>query len=135
MRPGASPQAMERSRSLVERQVKLLTRLTDDLIDLSGIGRGKLSLQEERLDLTRLVRTACEDQRSALEGAELTLSLQVPPEPIWIEGDPTRLMQVVGNLIQAIRAGKPSIALSNFDYASTLTESMPLAATSVAINI
>jgi PAS domain S-box-containing protein len=100
MRPGANPQAMERSRALVERQVKLLTRLTEDLVDLSGIGRGKLLLQEERLDLTRLVRNACEDQRSTLEGVELTLSLQLPAEPVWIEGDPTRLMQVIGNLIQ-----------------------------------
>jgi signal transduction histidine kinase len=100
MRPGANPQAMERSRALVERQVKLLTRLADDLVDLSGIGGEKLLLQEERLDLTRLVRNACEDQRSTLEGADLTLSLQLPVEPVWIEGDPTRLMQVIGNLIQ-----------------------------------
>src|SRR5262249_33152898 len=59
----------------------------------------KISLRRERLDLVALVRNAVDMRRSVLEKAGLTLQLDLPSEPIWVEGDATRLIQVVSNLL------------------------------------
>jgi signal transduction histidine kinase/CheY-like chemotaxis protein len=84
---------------LMDRQVRLMTRLVDDLLDASRIAQGKIVLHRERLDLARLVRETAEDRRGGLEKAGLTLTLDVPAEPVWVPGDPARLAQVVGNLV------------------------------------
>ncbi|HEV3256509.1 MAG TPA: response regulator [Gemmataceae bacterium] len=93
-----------RMRAMMERQVRHMSRLVDDLLDVSRIGRNKVLLRKERLDLVPLVRTAAEDHRAGLEAAELTLEVELPDRPVWVLGDPTRLSQVVGNLLQ--NAGK-----------------------------
>jgi signal transduction histidine kinase len=89
-----------RTIELMERQVRHQTRLIDDLLNVTRIARGKLSLQPYRLDLVRVVRETIEDRRSALEEAGLTLALEVPEEPILVWGDSTRLSQVLDNLLQ-----------------------------------
>jgi two-component system, chemotaxis family, CheB/CheR fusion protein len=89
-----------RAREIIERQVIQQSRLLDDLLDVSRISRGTIMLRPERLDLVRLVRDAMEDSRTALEEAGLTLTLELPEEPVWVEGDPTRLAQVMSNLLQ-----------------------------------
>jgi PAS domain S-box-containing protein len=89
-----------RAREIIERQVAHQTRLLEDLLDVSRIIRGMVKLRRERVDLTRVVRDAAEDCRSLLEQAQLTLKLELPEEPVWVEGDPTRLAQIVGNLLQ-----------------------------------
>ena len=85
---------------MIERQVTHLARLVDDLLDVSRISRGKILLRKVQLDLVPLVRTAVEDHRSLLEGTGLKLSGDLLEEPLWMIGDPTRLAQVVGNLLQ-----------------------------------
>jgi signal transduction histidine kinase len=97
---GADPQAAERARGVLERQLQHLTRLVNDLLDVSRITRGKVELQTLRLDLARLVRTAAEDHQPLLEGKGLTLGLEMPPLPLWVEGDDTRLAQVMDNLLE-----------------------------------
>ena len=94
----------DRARELVERQVEQLTRMVDGLLDVARINNGKVELRHERLDLTRLVRQCAEDRRGLLESAGITLSLDLPQTPIWVLGDPTRLSQVLGNLLD--NAGK-----------------------------
>jgi signal transduction histidine kinase len=94
----------EWGRGVLERQVRQMTGLVDDLFDLSRIARGKVTLRRERLDLARLVQSAGEDRLPAFAEQGLTLDLAVPAEPVWVEGDPTRLGQVVGNLLT--NAGK-----------------------------
>ena len=89
---------------VVERQVRQMTRLVDDLLDVTRINRGKAQLRPERLDLARLVRITAEDQRAALEAVGVTLDLPTENEPVWVRGDPVRLAQVVGNLLH--NAGK-----------------------------
>lgn len=84
---------------LLDRQIRQLTRLVDDLLDVSRIGRGKMRLQSQRLDLVPLLRAAVEDHRSQLEAAGLTLELDLPPSPVPAEADATRLTQAVGNLL------------------------------------
>jgi PAS domain S-box-containing protein len=97
---GADAAAVARARDVVERQVHHMTRLVDDLLDVSRIIRGKILLRCQRLDLTRLVRDTVQDHRSALEQSGLTLDLELPQAPVWVMGDPTRLAQVLDNLLQ-----------------------------------
>jgi PAS domain S-box-containing protein len=88
-----------RLRAMVERQVRHLSRLVDDLLDVSRITRNKIALRQERLDLARLVRTAAEDRRPTLEQAGLALTLEGSDVPVWVQGDATRLVQVLNNLL------------------------------------
>jgi signal transduction histidine kinase/ActR/RegA family two-component response regulator len=89
---------------VLERQVGHLARMVEDLLDVSRMARGKVVLKRERVDLTRLVRVAAEDHRADLERGRLCLELDLPPTPLWVEGDATRLSQVVDNLLH--NAGK-----------------------------
>jgi PAS domain S-box-containing protein len=91
---------LDRSRELIERELQQIARLTDDLLDVSRIGRGKIEIRHQRLDLAGIVRETIEARRSAVEEAGLTLGLELPPEPAWVTGDPIRLTQVLANLLQ-----------------------------------
>jgi PAS domain S-box-containing protein len=97
----ADDDAGVRKRSLdrIERQARHLNRLVEDLLDVARIRRGGIPLRPTRLDLARLVRTAAEDHRTSLERAGLTLAVQSPDTPVWVEGDETRLTQCVINLL------------------------------------
>jgi signal transduction histidine kinase/response regulator RpfG family c-di-GMP phosphodiesterase len=88
-----------RAQSVIDRQVGHLTRLVDDLLDVTRISRGKIRLQRERLDLSDLVRRAVEDYRDAFTQNQLTLGLSRPKGALWVNADPTRIAQVVGNLL------------------------------------
>jgi PAS domain S-box-containing protein len=99
LRLGAGGPAREQALDMMGRQLRHLTRLVDDLLDVSRLVRGKVRLQPERLDLARLVRTTVEDRRPALDQAGLALTLDVPGPPVWVQGDPTRLAQVLTNLL------------------------------------
>jgi PAS domain S-box-containing protein len=91
--------ALVEARDVMERQVRQLTRLVDDLLDVFRISHRKMLLRKDRLDLMRLVELAAVDHRGALEAAGLALELDLPGQPVWVMGDSTRLAQVVGNLL------------------------------------
>jgi signal transduction histidine kinase len=95
----AAETTRDRARALIERQVCLMTRLVDDLLDVSRIAHGRLALERTRLDLRDIVRNALEtlDQEIAHKKQQLTVSL--PDSPVWTQGDPGRLEQVFVNLI------------------------------------
>lgn len=93
--PGG-PQA-RRALAVIDRQVSQLSRLVDELLDVTRISRGKIRLERARLDLVEVVRRSVEDHRAFLEHHELVLEL--PSDPIAVDGDPTRLGQVIGNLL------------------------------------
>jgi PAS domain S-box-containing protein len=106
--PGATPEQTERARRTLERQVQHLTRLVDDLLDISRISQGKIFLRTGRLDLVALVSTAVEDHRAAAADAGQTLGLDLPDRPLWVNGDPTRLAQCVGNVLHnAVKFTEP----------------------------
>ncbi len=87
------------AQDVIDRQVKHLSRLTDDLLDVTRISRGKIVLQRERLDLSAVVRECIEDQQAALDARALRLEVRLPDLPVWVEGDRIRLCQVVSNLL------------------------------------
>jgi len=93
--PGG-PQA-RRALAVIDRQVRQLSRLVDELLDVTRISRGKIRLERAHLDLVEVVRRSVEDHRAFLEHHEVVLEL--PSDPISVDGDPTRLGQVIGNLL------------------------------------
>jgi PAS domain S-box-containing protein len=95
----ADPATVERMREMMQRQVVHLARMVDDLLDVSRLTRGTVRLQRERIDFARTVRMCAEDRRRLFEQVRLELVVDVPGAPIWISGDPTRLTQVLDNLL------------------------------------
>jgi PAS domain S-box-containing protein len=91
--------ALVRCRDVIERQVKQLTRLVDDLLDISRISRGRVELRKEVIDLATVVRRALETTRPLIEERRHQLTVSLPPEPVWLEADATRLEQVLVNLL------------------------------------
>ncbi|MFP3939895.1 MAG: ATP-binding protein [Thermoanaerobaculia bacterium] len=88
-----------RMHQIVRRQVGHLAHLVDDLLDISRIERGKVSLQREPVDLPRLVRDLVEGHRAEADAAGVSLELDVPEDAAWVEADTTRIVQVVENLL------------------------------------
>jgi signal transduction histidine kinase/DNA-binding response OmpR family regulator len=87
------------ARDMIDRQVTHMARLIDDLLDMSRLSRGKILLRKERVDLVQIVRATIEDYRSLLEGTGLKLQARLPDQSFFTEGDPTRLAQIVGNVL------------------------------------
>ncbi|WP_437592841.1 hybrid sensor histidine kinase/response regulator [Sorangium sp. So ce1000] len=103
-RIGAADPVQRRARDVIDRQVTHMVRLIDDLLDISRIARGRIQLHKARCDLVSIVRQTAEDYRANLEVDGVALSVIAPDEPLWVEGDDTRLAQMLGNLLQ--NAGK-----------------------------
>jgi len=82
-----------------DRQLRHLTRLVDDLMELSRITQGRMQLRRAPVDLNALVRGAAQDLAPAMEAARHTLRLSVTAAPLSVDGDATRLSQVVLNLL------------------------------------
>ena len=88
-----------RARQAMDRQLSHLVRLVDDLLDVSRISRGKVTLQRAPVTVEAIVAHALEGSRSAIELRGHALDVQLPPYPLFVDGDLTRLAQVVGNLV------------------------------------
>jgi len=89
----------QEARDMMERQLGHMVRLVDDLLDVSRISRGKVDLRLARITLQSVLDHALESSRPAIEGGGHRLVLHAPREPLWVEGDLTRLAQVVSNLL------------------------------------
>jgi len=107
-RVGELPASAARTRDIMERQLTHMVRLVDDLLDVSRIGRGKLELRVESLTLAKVVEHALEASQPAVEAAGHSLAVKLPPEPVHLEGDLTRLAQVVSNLVNNAAKYTPS---------------------------
>jgi PAS domain S-box-containing protein len=95
--PGGEQAA--RALAVIERQTEHLSRLVDDLLDVTRIGRGKIELRRATADLRELVRRATEDFRLLLDDRGVAFTVALPDGPVWAEVDATRVTQVVGNLL------------------------------------
>ena len=91
--------ASQKMQAMIERQVRGMTRLVDDLLDLSRITRGRLHLQRERIDLREVVSNAIQTLESDIRQRNHRLSLSLPDMPVWLQADPGRLEQVFVNLL------------------------------------
>jgi PAS domain S-box-containing protein len=96
--PPDDPQA-ERLRATIARQTDHLGRLVDDLLDVSRIQRGKIELRKSRVELAPVVRQAVEMVRPLVEGRGHLLAVELPGQPVFLDADPTRLEQVLANLL------------------------------------
>jgi CheY-like chemotaxis protein len=84
---------------MIERQVAHLVRLVDELLDMARIGRGRITLKRERLELERVISHGLEPVRPVIESRRQTLTVSLPTAPVWISGDFVRLGQIVTNLV------------------------------------
>ena len=84
---------------VIERQVGLMTRLVDDLLDVSRITSGKITLQRTTVSVGEVLAQAVEAARPLVESRGQTLDVDVPEDAGWVDGDPARLAQAVGNLL------------------------------------
>ncbi|QEH37299.1 Autoinducer 2 sensor kinase/phosphatase LuxQ [Aquisphaera giovannonii] len=94
-----APDRLEFALDVIERQMRHLTRLIDDLLDVSRISRGKIELRKEVLDATSMLDGAVESVRSLVRARGHALDVSVDPGNLWVHADPTRLEQVVVNLL------------------------------------
>jgi PAS domain S-box-containing protein len=85
--------------AVLDRQVAQLTRIVDDLLDVTRIARGKIHLQRERVDLGELARRTLEDHRAGFEANGVQLAASLGADPLWVYADASRLVQVMGNLL------------------------------------
>jgi PAS domain S-box-containing protein len=99
LRSGQSPRDTAWSSDIVDRQVHHLTRLIDDLLDISRISRNKLELRRERVELREIVQNAVEVSRPAIEHKRHEFIIEVPAEPMNLFADPARLTQALMNLL------------------------------------
>lgn len=90
---------VERYRSIIERQGRHLSRLLDDLLDASRVSQGTIALRKARVDLTSLVRIALDDAQAMMSERAHALVVALPGEPLWVEADPTRVVQILLNLL------------------------------------
>ncbi len=95
----AADAAVRDARMIARRQVEHLSRLVDDLLDVSRITHGKIALRMESVDIASAVAMAVEANQPSIEKKHHTLRVSVPDEPCVIRGDPIRVGQVIGNLL------------------------------------
>jgi PAS domain S-box-containing protein len=92
-------EALEKARVTVERQLQHLVRITDDLLDVSRISQDKVWLRRERIDVRSVIQNAIETTRPFLDTQAHSLIVQLPEAPLWVDGDFTRLVQSIANLL------------------------------------
>ncbi len=96
---GGSGQSFVALRDMMERQVGHLVRLVDDLLEVSRITRGNLELRKAVVSLAQVIENALETTRPLIEARKQELTLNLPPQRLSVNGDLTRLAQVVSNLL------------------------------------
>lgn len=97
--PGASGDTLQQVRDMAERQVQHMARLLDDLLDMSRISQGKIELRKEPLNTADVVSRVAETLRPLVEERRQELTISLPHKPVRVEADPTRLEQIITNLL------------------------------------
>jgi len=97
--PAASEGDALWAREVIERQVRHLARLVEDLMEVSRVASGKIVLRRERVELAQVVRAAVETSRPIIEAAAHALTVSLPEELVKIDADPLRLSQILSNLL------------------------------------
>jgi signal transduction histidine kinase len=137
---GRGEPRLDAARDVLGRQIAHLVRLVDDLLDVSRITTGKISLRREPVDLAGVVARAVETALPQVTERRQRLTVSVPPEPLWVDGDPVRLAQVVANLLaNAVKytgeEGRIELALGRTAEAMTPTAEAVLRVKDTGIGI
>jgi len=98
-KPGKTPEQQKRAEEIIERQIRHMSRLLDDLLDVSRITRSTLELKKNSTELTTVIGSAIETARPVLDAKQHNLSLELPTHAVPIEADAVRLSQVFSNLL------------------------------------
>ena len=96
---GSRDPDMQNARDMIDRQVRQMVRLVDDLMEVSRITLGQIQLQSEVVSLAIVITNAVEVSHPLIDAARHRLTVELPPEPLYVEGDSTRLSQVLQNLL------------------------------------
>jgi PAS domain S-box-containing protein len=96
---GATREDFDDCSGIIERQIHHISRLLDDLLDVSRVTRGKIELRKQPIDIIAVLRSTVETCRPLTSRKEHEVSVHLPAETIWVEGDPVRLEQVFCNLL------------------------------------
>jgi signal transduction histidine kinase len=99
MRMQPTEQQMSWAQDLIRRQLGDLTRLVDDLLDVSRITRGKITLAREPLDVRTLIERAVENVEPLIQARGHRFTVELPQAPLRLDGDPTRLTQALANVL------------------------------------
>lgn len=115
----------QRAQAIIDRQFAHLSRLVDDLLDITRITRGKVNLQTERVELAESVRCAADDHRAAFADAGIDLTVSTPTGVVWCEADATRIAQAIGNLLGnalkfTSRGGHVELSLDGHDAGASI---------------
>ena len=116
----------QRAHDVIDRQAAQLTRLVDDLLDVSRISEGKIRLTKAQFSLREAVRRTVEDHRGLFLRKSISLEFAHGSQPLWVEADANRLAQVVGNLLQNAAkftnaGGHVTVSLSGDERDAVLT--------------
>lgn len=98
-RRASDPSVVAHVRTVMQRQIQHLVRLVDDLLDVSRIRSGKIVLLRQRIELAVALNHAIEISRPGIEARNHHLTISLPQTPIWLDADPTRLPQLLANLL------------------------------------
>jgi len=93
------PEKLDRVVDLAERQMRHLTRLLDDLLDVARITTGRVDLRIERADIAALARETAESARPGMEKRRHQFTARIAQQPLWLEADPARIAQILDNLL------------------------------------
>jgi len=122
------PELLEKTRQMMERQIQHMVHLVDDLLDVARISTGKVELRRRHTDLKEVVATAVETSASLVEAGGHKLTVELPPEPLPMDADPTRIAQVVSNLLNNAakytpQGGRIALTVRREDGAAVLSVS------------
>lgn len=93
------PAAIEEARHIIDRQTGAMVRMIDDLLDVARMDQGKIQLRVEAVDLVKAVRNCIAATEHERREKDLALDVAMPDAPLWLDGDPMRLEQIVCNLL------------------------------------
>lgn len=108
------------AQEVIQRQVALLTRLVNDLLDLTRVARGKVQVASESVNLNQLVVCTVNDHRTLFEQKGIALEIEIPTTDVFVHGDANRLAQSIGNLLQNSakftgNGGRTTVTVSKHD--------------------
>jgi two-component system CheB/CheR fusion protein len=123
--PGADEEMRGRALRMLERQVRIMTRMVDDLLDISRLSQGKITMQKEKVDVGSVLKRGIEQMDHQLSSREQEIKIEIPKKPVYVEADPLRLEQIFTNLLTnaskfTADGGHISVSLQNNEKADEI---------------